>query len=676
MATSSQKVNTATKRIQALKSAIVNRLSGAGVTITVPSGDTFSKGNINEVWGVVARTLGKTPAPADIRAKMAGLIDDYPEFAADLNALLVAQPDAQESPDAAGGGDDDGMEYVGGNSFNITDHRTEIIRTYDFVHAPHDTIMEKVEPHLAGAGIYRRGGKLVRVRRTRNNKGLIKKASVSGPVIDVYDKPAKLGLDLTRFVQFKELRGKPPKPVSMPPNSHDMNHLLNFSDWPTTPILEGITSGPFLRSNGTVCDRSGYDTESGWYLDYAGDGLNIPDSPTPDDVRKSVDMLLDLVSQFEWTVPDGHTGPVTPSQAGWLGYLLTLLARPAIDGPVPAFVFNATSKGSGKTTLAEVANAIAYGFRPSVTEMPQGKNADDEIRKMMFAFALAGAQSVLIDNWTSGGRVGGTTLDYFATSTSVENRVLGASKTEKAPWRAVLSIGGNALSITSDFADRCVWLSLTPTVASPRDRVPDGGWKYPELARHALDNREKYLRCALTILRAHFANNLPKTAGTRNWGTFDDWARIVRDCIKNATGIDLRSNLDAAEVEDAEVAEMATLIAGLAVFQGNFGADKWWSVGNLQEAVNATNVTDNTSAYQMLHSVIDFDEKPRAFNRVCGKLVARYAGRICDGFKIAKRENKATHSFQYRLERAAPPAPPVGSLGDDDDARWAFNDRF
>jgi hypothetical protein len=562
-----------------------------------------------------------------------------------------------------------------GNAVQPIDHRELVIRDYSFVHAPHDTIMEKVEPHLAKAGIYRRGGKLVRVRLTIDNrqlKRMTKKVRLEGPRIDPYDKPAKLGLDLTRYVVFAQwTKGKAKKLVPVSADSIDMAHLLNFSDWPTTPILEGITSGPFLRSNGTICDQNGYDAESGWYLDYSGEPLNVPDNPTPEEVRNSVDTLLDLVSQFEWTVPEGHKGSVTPSQAGWLGYLLTLLARPAIDGPVPAFVFNATTKGSGKTMLSVVANTIHNGFKPSLTEMPQGKGGDEEVRKMMFSFAVAGSQSVLIDNWPSGGRVGGTTLDYYTTSTSVVNRVLGLTKPETAPWRAVLSIGGNALSVTSDFADRCVWMSLTPTVAVPRDRVPEGGWKYPELDRHVLENREKYLRCAMIILRSHFVNKLPKPAGTRNWGTFDEWARIVRDCVKNVTGIDLRSNLDASEVEDAESSEMSTLIAGLSVFQENFGPDRWWGIGDLQESVNEATVTENTSTYQILHSVMDFGEKPRAFNRVCGGLMSRYAGRICDGLKIAKRTNSHTKSFQYRLERASTASlpPQSGSLGEDDDTR-------
>ena len=275
-------------------------------------------------------------------------------------------------------------------------------------------IQNKVEPHLLNAGIYRYGGVLARVKivsRGEKLKGL-KNVDVLGPVVETVDL-ASLSADITRVIEFTRIVQVQRRPEEVPdaPQPFVIKSILAAPDWPTTPILEGITSSPFIRPDGTVCDKGGYDPETGWYLEYCGSPLNVPDVPTESQVREAVEVLLRLTDQFEWEVAELDCDlRVKPGQAGFIAYLLTLVARPAIDGPVPAFVFNATAMGAGKTLLSKTANIIASGAEPSMTDAAQGDRTGEELRKMLISFGASGSQSILLDNWPSGTKVGGRVL--------------------------------------------------------------------------------------------------------------------------------------------------------------------------------------------------------------------------------------------------------------------------
>src|SRR5262249_12534909 len=123
--------------------------------------------------------------------------------------------------------------------------------------------------------------------------------------------------------------------------------------WPGLRYLSGIVEAPTLRADGTVLDVAGYDEATGLLYEPNARYPRVPAAPGADAARRAAETLFDLVSEFEF-VGDEH-------RAAWLAALLSVLARPAINGPCPLFLFEAAAPGTGKTLLAEVIGIIVAG---------------------------------------------------------------------------------------------------------------------------------------------------------------------------------------------------------------------------------------------------------------------------------------------------------------------------
>lgn len=508
-----------------------------------------------------------------------------------------------------------------------------------------DLWLTSIERHIHKAGMYRYQGSLARIKRERNDQTRLGAELVE---VERYS-PVSITSDLTKCVLFDKYNAKTQKRTLTPPSAANGAMVLGMTDWPNTPMLRGVTTGPFMRIDGSICTANGYDAGSGLYVHYSGQRLVVPDHPTEQQVVDAFELLLELTSQFEWDTPEGSEG-VTPSQAATLAHLLSLVARPAIDGPVPAFIYSASNKGAGKSLLATLAPLIAYGFDPSVTPCPE-KGSSEELDKLIFSLALSGSQSIIFDNWSTGTPVGGPTLDMVITSTKLRQRVLGTNNTPEIEWRAVVAVTGNALSLKSDFSDRAVWASLKPTVENPRSRVPEGGFRHVDIKGHILAHRGKYLSAALTILRSHHLTG-GGAPGATNWGSFTSWARVVRNAVMNGTGVDLKLNLNGSGVTNHEDQELATLISGLVEFQDRTAMPSW-RVGELYDLAKESVVTGNVMPewIRTLSEVVDFDKSRNAF---CKSFpVTKYIGKIHNGQQIVKRlEHGRGDRYEFCVVRA------------------------
>src|SRR5207245_494116 len=131
----------------------------------------------------------------------------------------------------------------------------------------------------------------------------------------------------------------------------------------------------------------GYDADSS--LLYLPDGpyLSGPPDPTTDDVRIAVAALCDPVADFPFLNP--------ASISGYVAAAVTLVARHAIPGPVPAFAIRSPAPGTGKSLLASVIALIGTGRTPAVMADVAER---DEMRKRLLSLAIAGTPVVLLDN--------------------------------------------------------------------------------------------------------------------------------------------------------------------------------------------------------------------------------------------------------------------------------------
>ncbi len=391
-------------------------------------------------------------------------------------------------------------------------------------------VLDELDLHLARDPIvYQRAGELVAVVGSTEPGRLVAEGT---PVLRTMTVPALLPrvtkhVDLIRTCapsqkacRLADASGAPspePQTISIQPPPALLAAMLSRHRWTHIQPIRGIAETPIYRPDGTICDEPGYDAPS--QLLYAPSGAYLPvaEHPTQDDARRALEALREVFADFPY---QGRAASLVPISA-----LLSILARAAIDGPVPAHIFDASVMGSGKTLQCDVVCLIATGRVPAHATWPA---RDEEREKLLSAYALACPAAVVLDNVRE---IGGGALEQTLTSEIVEFRRLGGLVVDTVPWRAVVLVSGNNLSMTDDMIRRSLLCRLVSPLADPTRRRD---FAHPDLIEWVRSQRPRLVHAALTILRAYAAKGRPDT-GVR-LASYASWAKVVAGSIVYAGG--------------------------------------------------------------------------------------------------------------------------------------------
>jgi hypothetical protein len=289
-------------------------------------------------------------------------------------------------------------------------------------------------------------------------------------------------------------------------------------EWPAVRQLVGLTTTPILLPNGDLVTRLGFDEQSGMFYAPEGPVPSVLSQPTRGDAIGAVNELFAVVENFPFA-DDTH-------RATWLAALLTSLTR-HLTPCVPGFLIDATTRGTGKTLLADVIGLIVTGR--TMAHGPYVRD-DDEMRKRLFAHALAGDTLILIDNAPNGATIGWPCLDMALTSQEIADRVLSESRRAIVPNTVVLYITGNNLSLRGDTARRVLHIRLETSLERPEER-PAADFVHPDLKGWVTSERPRLLAAALTVLSAYLRAGCPSSKTRAPLGSFEEWDRIVRGAL-------------------------------------------------------------------------------------------------------------------------------------------------
>lgn len=304
--------------------------------------------------------------------------------------------------------------------------------------------------------------------------------------------------------------------------------------WPGIPHLKGVAETPFPRPDlSMVQGAARYDRATGYLYEPSITFPVVTDAgATIEAAAHSREILEDVFADFPFATDAGPSGAVA--------LILTMIARPAILGPVPAWVVGATTQGTGKSLLADVCAAIAYGRNSGRMPFPDstGRNGDAEIEKRLGMIARHGKQCVNFDN-ADKTEIGGDSLETIISCPDEYTfRILGLSDGLTLLWRTVLIFTANNPRWSFGMNRRILHLALESPYAQPEHREPST-YKHPERANNlvewALENRATLVGHALTILRAYAVARMPSPLSL---GTFSAWARIVPSAIVWCGGVD------------------------------------------------------------------------------------------------------------------------------------------
>ena len=350
---------------------------------------------------------------------------------------------------------------------------------------------------------------------------------------------------VTMFVKFDKRSGSL---VQSLPSSTVLAALAARGSWSGVRQLRGILEAPALRPDGTVIQESGYDAATGFLFVPSHPFPAVASKPTRADALRARDELLEVVADFPFA-SDAH-------RAAWLAFVLTLFARPAIDGCVPLVAIDATAPGTGKGRLVDATAIIATGREGTKTPLPQD---DEECRKRITSLLIEGERLAVLDNISD--TIALPSLDAALTATVWRDRLLGKNASVTVPNLMLWAATGNNLAIGGDLARRTLHIRLESRIEDPENRAD---FRHPDLLAWVRAERPRLACAALTILRAHAVAGSPR-CGVKAWGSFESFSARVAAAVAWVDLPDPQTTRDGLAIAaDATKNALATLIDGWA----------------------------------------------------------------------------------------------------------------
>lgn len=290
--------------------------------------------------------------------------------------------------------------------------------------------------------------------------------------------------------------------------------VLDRGSWPGLRRLVGVIEAPALRPDGSIIEEPGYDAKTGFVFMPNAVYPPVPDMPSNAELRRARDALLEVIVDFP--LADDHGRSV------WLALVLTMLARPAIDGPTPITAVEGNVAGVGKSKAVDAVSVIATGREAPRTTQPEDEG---EWRKRVTSIVLEGAPLMLLDNLLR--PLGGESIDALLTGRVWKDRGLGKNEMVEAPNVTLWTATGNNLEIVGDTTRRALRLRLDSPTEAPEDR---DGFRHPDLLAWVRAERPRLVAAALTLLRAHAVAGRPM-GNVKPWGSFEAWSRVVAAAV-------------------------------------------------------------------------------------------------------------------------------------------------
>ena len=533
-----------------LKADIATMLTGV-LTLAIPGVGSWKRvGGVAESIGAKRITIAMdADAVRNVAVARAveGLTINLPQHGFDVAVERWAEADgkgiddlllAGKSPDVVSGAamHQWAGKIVEGASAGNAGDRVEVLVSAD----EHVTNRDAVIGLATAEDIYQRAGRLVHIVTDGTSGDITRDGTPQVRALPIAGLRERLAETCFFHVETDDGRSQKAPPRWC------VEAIHSRGSWPGVRLLEGVTTSPTLRSDGSIVDEPGYDVATRLLYVPDGEPPIVPTSPTRDDAIQAADELLDVVADFPFAKPE--------HQSAWLASLLTPIGRPGFRGPSPMFLIDANVRGSGKSLLSDVVGQIVAGSAMPRLTAPRD---DDEARKRITAIATAGDRMVLLDNIA--GSLGSASLDAAITAETWRDRILGRTEMVEMPLNAVWFATGNNVILQADTARRVCHIRLDSPEESPEERT---GFRHPDLRDFVRDNRLSLLTAALTVLRAFIVAGRPQAELTP-WGSFEGWSDFVRQAI---VWIDLPdpagTRRELAEQSDRDAIALRQIIAG------------------------------------------------------------------------------------------------------------------
>lgn len=269
------------------------------------------------------------------------------------------------------------------------------------------------------------------------------------------------------------------------------------------------------------------------------------------DPEHAIEVLDDLTVDFPFKDD--------ASRENFYSMMLTLVARPAIDGNIPFSVVAASLERTGKGKLIDVGSLAVRGSR--LTPIQLGRT-EEETEKRITSQIIHGATLVHFDNVPVGEALDSPSLASLATGwPRWGGRKLGSSTIIDLPNRMVVALSANNPKATGELVKRSVPIILSPHTDHPELRED---FQHQDCYGYALAQRPKVLAALLGIVEGWKAAGRPPH--TVRLGGFERWVEIVVGSLAHAGAKSIMGNYrDWVRAANDEGADIETLV------------EAWWN---------------------------------------------------------------------------------------------------
>ncbi len=479
-------------------------------------------------------------------------------------------------------------------------------------------LAERCATLLGGSGAFQRAGQLVRVGRDDND-------ALSAFEVKRNALGAQIGLvvELTKW----DPRAEEEHEIGIPPKLSD---CVRESPglWSSVPKLKGLADCPIMRPDGSIVVEEGYDAATGFFYDPGGvEYPEIPIAPTRDECREALGYVVrTLLDDYRFERPE-HVSVA-------LALPLTVLARPMIDGPTPLVLIDSSTKGSGKGKLANVWSIVTTGRPYAAATIGGTEEAEKRITTI-----LRDACGVCVFDDVKAPIGSEGVLDRLVTADVWQSRILGASQRVSIPNRTIWIATGNNIQVAGDMQRRCLLTRLDPGCERPWER--EG---LPNIVEIAKRERVSLVAALLTCLRGYVAAGRPRGQGTAGFGSFESWARVVRDCL-------VWLGMPDPVITNREVAERADFVGDakalfVDAFTRYFGGREVDARAIMEACtVDTSGARAVTDLREALTALGAYDDAGRTNSVRIGRTLTRFAGGVFGKSKFVRRKSNGRWIF-------------------------------
>lgn len=389
--------------------------------------------------------------------------------------------------------------------------------------------------------------------------------------------------------------------------------------------LDGVSSTPIVRHDGSVVVTEGYDPATRIYVHLTDDirGITVPEHPTDEDIEAARNLLLDDLL-VDFPLKD-HS-----DRANAVAALLTPLVRNSLP-LVPLAVIDGLQMGVGKGYLMNAISVIHTGRTPDLGSLPE---SEEEVRKSITATLAAGQSMVFYDETHT---VAGAQLSRAMTARTWTDRRLGRTAMLNLDNNACWYCAGNNVQVLGDMARRYYPVRLHTNDPDPQNR---SSFKH-NLVEWVPANRRRLLEALLTLVRAWYSRGCPRAEQSFTMGSFEHWQKTLGG-ILNVGGIEgFLEGLDERRVDN------------------DFDAQHWeahlgWLVEVCGTGKNFTAkaVVERMAVHPLVECPPGMEDLPETMDsRALGKAWSKHGARWRDGLRIRNAGVGGQNRTQWVIDR-------------------------